>query len=38
MYWLVFIAGLILGVCIGIILMGLFIGGKIYNESKNNRF
>ena len=28
MYWLVFIAGLMLGGCIGVILMGLIIGGK----------
>lgn len=29
MHWVVFIAGLILGGSIGVILMGLFIGGKI---------
>lgn len=28
MYWLVFIAGLMLGCCLGVILMGLIIGGK----------
>ena len=28
MYWLVFIAGFMLGGSIGVILMGLIIGGK----------
>lgn len=28
MYWLVFLAGFMLGGCIGVILMGLIIGGK----------
>lgn len=28
MYWLLFISGLMLGGCLGVILMGLIIGGK----------
>ena len=28
MYWLVFLAGLILGGCFGVIFMGLIIGGN----------
>ena len=29
MYWLVFIAGLMLGVSLGVLLMGIIIGGKM---------
>ena len=32
MYWLVFIAGLMLGGSLGAFLMGIIIGGKMYDE------
>ena len=32
MYWLVFIAGLMLGGSLGVILMGIIIGGKMYDD------
>lgn len=34
MFWLVFIAGLMLGGSLGVVIMGLIIGGK--DEKDNN--